>query len=53
MIPHIGEIGVYRELGLFKEDPVRIVLKENTKPNSGAAPHCISTPLLPRAEELN
>lgn len=51
LIQHIGEVGVYGELGLLKGDPVKIVLKENVQPYSVAAPRLIPIPLLPRVEE--
>lgn len=51
LIQHIGEVDVYGELGLLKGKPVKIVLKENAKPYSVAAPRRIPIPLLPRVEE--
>lgn len=51
LIQHLGEVEVYGELGLLKGDPVKIVLKDDAKPYSIAAPRRISIPLLPRVEE--
>ena len=48
LIQHIGEVDVYGELGLLKGEPVKIVLKENAKPYSVAAPRRIPISLIPR-----
>ncbi|XP_023285825.1 uncharacterized protein K02A2.6-like [Seriola lalandi dorsalis] len=50
LIHHIEEVSVFGELGLLKGDPIKIVLKENAKPYSVAAPRHIPIPLLPKVE---
>ncbi len=53
LIQYIGEVSMYVELGLLKEDPVKTVLKEDAQPYSVAAPRHIPIAKGRRGVETN